>query len=143
MLDNSRKGSRTDLVESELRTRESMYRDAVADQRRSEARIDALHREIEALRQGVRIPAEQAAQTFGLRRVTLGRSTGGVDHDNQPGDELFWGMRFRHLAAMKRGAWKVNVPHRQRNGSAGALQIGGSADSRWSRADSYSPAYHS
>ena len=80
--------SRTDLVESELRTRETMYREAIADQRRSEERITALHREIEALRQGIKIPAEQAAQTFGLKRVTLGRSTGAVDHDNQPGDEL-------------------------------------------------------
>ncbi len=80
--------NRTDLVESELRTRETMYREALADQRKSEARIFGLQREIETLRQGIKLPAEQSAQTFGLRRVTLGRSTGALDHDNLPGDEL-------------------------------------------------------
>ncbi len=80
--------NRTDLVETELRTRETMYREAMADQRHSESRILSLQREIEALRQGVKIPAEQAAQTFGLKRITLGRSTAALDHDNKPGDEL-------------------------------------------------------
>src|SRR5439155_1274661 len=33
------------------------------------------------------IPPEFASPTFGLKRVTLGRGTGGYDNDNLPGDE--------------------------------------------------------
>jgi hypothetical protein len=79
--------NRTDLLETELRTREMLYRDAMEDQRHSEARIDALQRELDTLRKGSHLPPEIAAQTFSLRRIVLGRLTGGVDVDNLPGDE--------------------------------------------------------
>ncbi len=80
--------NKTDLVESQLRTKEIMYREAMEEQRRTEAQIIAMHREIEALRQGAKVTPEQAAQTFGLKRIVLGRATGAFDHDNLPGDEV-------------------------------------------------------
>jgi hypothetical protein len=80
--------NKTDAVEAELRSREKMYQDALRDQQLSEARIDSLQREVEVLRKGARITPEQAASTFGLKRIALGRSTGGRDSDNLPGDEL-------------------------------------------------------
>jgi hypothetical protein len=80
--------NKTDAVEAELRTREKMYRDALQEQQLSEARIDSLQREVDALRKGAKISPEQAASTFGLKRILLGRSTGGRDSDNLPGDEL-------------------------------------------------------
>jgi hypothetical protein len=79
--------NKTDLVEAELRTRDAMYREAVEEQRRIEAHNFALQREIEAIRQGSKISPEHAAQTFSLKRIALGRATGGVDNDNVPGDE--------------------------------------------------------
>jgi hypothetical protein len=54
---------------------------------RAEHRSDAQQREIEALRKGAPITPEQAAQTFGLKRISFGRGTGGVDSDSLPGDE--------------------------------------------------------
>ena len=80
--------NKTDAVESQLRTREQMYQDALREQQLSEARIDALQREVEALRKGAKISPEHAASTFGLKRITLGRFTGGRDEDRFPGDEL-------------------------------------------------------
>lgn len=80
--------NKTDLVEAELRSRNHQYREALEEQQRSEFRIMALQREIEALRQGAKISPEQAAQTFGLKRIVLGRATGGHDNDSLPGDEM-------------------------------------------------------
>jgi hypothetical protein len=80
--------NKTDAVEAELRTREKMYRDALEGQQLAEARIDAQQREIDALRKGAAISPEHAASTFGLKRIVLGRGTGGRDNDNLPGDEL-------------------------------------------------------
>ncbi len=80
--------NKTDLVEAELRSRSHQYREALEEQQRSEFRIMALQREIEALRQGSKITPEQAVQTFGLKRIALGRATGGLDSDGLPGDEL-------------------------------------------------------
>lgn len=80
--------NKTDAVEAELRTREKMYQDAMREQQISEARIDAQQREIEALRKGAKISPEQAASTFGIRRIVLARGTGGRDDDGLPGDEL-------------------------------------------------------
>jgi hypothetical protein len=83
---------RNDLVESELRKKESLYRDTLVELKRIEAQNDALQREVGALRQdtahGVPIlPPEIASPLFGLKRITLGRGTGGYDNDNLPGDE--------------------------------------------------------
>ena len=79
--------SKTDLVENELRERDRQYREALDELSKSDHRSDAQQREIEALRRGATITPEQAAQTFGLKRITLGRGTGGVDNDSMPGDE--------------------------------------------------------
>ena len=80
--------NKTDIVEMELRNREVQFRELLEEQRTSESRILTLQMEIEALRKGSKITPEQAASTYGLRRIVLGRSTGGYDHDNLPGDEL-------------------------------------------------------
>lgn len=80
--------NKTDVLESEIRARDVILREALDEQRRNEAQIMALHREVEAIRKGAKITPEQAAQTFGLKRIVLGRSTGGFDNDGLPGDEL-------------------------------------------------------
>ena len=80
--------NKTDFVEAELRTRDQQYREALEEQRRAEARAETLQLENLALRKGSRISPEEAASTFGVRRIVLGRSTGGYDHDGLPGDEM-------------------------------------------------------
>jgi hypothetical protein len=77
------------LLENELRAKESLYRDALHDLKRIEAQNEALVRELAATRQhgGPPLPPEIAAPTFGLKRITLGRGTGGYDSDGLPGDE--------------------------------------------------------
>jgi hypothetical protein len=80
--------NRTDLIEAELRSRDQYLRDSLEQQQRNEAYIISLQRELEAIRKGAKITPEQAAQTFGLKRIVLGRATGGLDHDGVPGDEL-------------------------------------------------------
>src|SRR5205085_671081 len=77
-----------DLVENELRARDQQYREALGELHRVESHNDALRRENAALRSGVVPPPEVAANVYGLKRIVLGRSTGGVDNDNAPGDEL-------------------------------------------------------
>ena len=83
---------RNDLVESELRKKETILRETQVELKRIEAQNEALLRELARLRQdpvhGVPIlPPEIASPLFGLNRVTLGRGTGGYDNDNLPGDE--------------------------------------------------------
>jgi hypothetical protein len=81
--------SGNDLVESELRRKEMLYRDALAELKSAETRNEALQRELDAIRHAgpSPLPPEVAAPTFGLRRVVLGRGTGGYDNDSLPGDE--------------------------------------------------------
>jgi len=76
-----------ELVENELRARDIQYREALEELSRTEAHNEALQRELEALRQGSKVTPEHAAQMFGLRRIVLGRTTGGYDNDGLPGDE--------------------------------------------------------
>src|SRR5579883_378442 len=83
--------SNTDLVESELRHKEALYREALDELKRIEAHNDALQREIVALRQStppaaLPVPPPEVASAFGLKRITLGRGTGGYDNDGLPGD---------------------------------------------------------
>ena len=78
---------RNDLVENELRARDMQFREAVDELSRAESHNDALRRELEAVRSGQRITPEQAALTFGVKRIVLGRGTTGIDNDNIPGDE--------------------------------------------------------
>jgi hypothetical protein len=80
--------NRSDLVESDNRTKSMLLQDALEQQRSAEARVAALQAENDALRKGAKITPEQAAATYGLKRIVLGRGTGGYDHDNIPGDEL-------------------------------------------------------
>lgn len=79
--------NKADVVEMELRNRETMYRELLEEQRRNEGRILGLQLEVEALRKGNKVTPEQAASTYGMKRIVLGRSTGGVDDDGLPGDE--------------------------------------------------------
>lgn len=76
-----------ELLESELRTREFAYRDLLDDFKKTESYNESLQREVEALRKGNKISPEHAAATFGLKRISLGRGTGGYDDDQVPGDE--------------------------------------------------------
>src|SRR6266700_1481151 len=76
-----------ELVENELRARDIQYREALEELGRSEARAESLEREIGAFHHGAKITPEQAAQMFGLKRIVLGRLTGGYDNDGLPGDE--------------------------------------------------------
>lgn len=75
------------LLEEELRARDFQYRELLEELARSEAHGDALRRELSAVRQGSNLPTEIAGQVFGLRRIVLGRGTGGYDDDRVPGDE--------------------------------------------------------
>jgi hypothetical protein len=78
---------RSDLVENQLRARDVQYREALDELMRSEAISDNLRRENEALRAGQNLSPEQAAQTFGVRKIVIGRGTAGIDNDRVPGDE--------------------------------------------------------
>jgi hypothetical protein len=80
--------NRTDLVEAELRNKDMMYQASAEQQRAADARIAALQQENDALRKGATITPEQAAATYGLKRIVLARGTGGYDRDNIAGDEL-------------------------------------------------------
>lgn len=76
-----------DLVENELRAKDTQYREALEELGRSETRTRDLERELASLREGGALTSEQAAQISGLRRIVLGRLTGGYDNDGLPGDE--------------------------------------------------------
>jgi hypothetical protein len=75
------------LLENELRAKEALYRDTLQDLKRIEAQNEALQREVAARHAGPPLPPEVAAPTFGLKRIALGRGTGGYDNDGLPGDE--------------------------------------------------------
>jgi hypothetical protein len=79
----------TDLLEAELRTRDNDVRELKDELYRRECENEALMREMHAVRQGgaARLTPEQAAQTYRLKQIAIGRGTGGVDNDNCPGDE--------------------------------------------------------
>jgi len=78
-----------DLVESELRARERDVRELRDELHRLEFQNEALQRELGASRSAGAHPVlpEVAASSFGLKRLTLGRGTGGLDDDRVPGDE--------------------------------------------------------
>jgi len=76
-----------DVLENELRARDMQYREAVDELKKAEFQNEALQRELDALRRGSKIGPEEAARTFGLKNITLGRRTMGVDNDKLPGDE--------------------------------------------------------
>jgi hypothetical protein len=76
-----------DLVEAELRSHEREMRHLRGELNRLEGENQALSHELGAIRQegGTHLPPE-ASQTFALKRITLGRLTGGYAEDNVPGD---------------------------------------------------------
>jgi hypothetical protein len=77
-----------DLVEAELRSRENELQEAKAEVERLEALNKALLQEVGAVHQGAcKVTPELASQTYTVRRLTLGRGTGGFDDDRLPGDE--------------------------------------------------------
>lgn len=76
-----------ELLETELRTKEIQYNELRDEHERAEHYNHALERELAAIRQGDKTPPELAPQTFGLKRITLGRMTGGLDTDNKAGDD--------------------------------------------------------
>ncbi len=76
-----------ELLEGELRSREIQYREALDELKKLGHFNQALHWENQALRQGAPLAPEHAAQVFTLKRITLGRGTGGHDADHCPGDE--------------------------------------------------------
>lgn len=78
-----------DLLEAELRTREDDLREAKDELNRAQCENQALMREVSAVRQGgpAKLTPEQAAQTYRLKQIALGRGTGGLDNDDCPGDE--------------------------------------------------------
>jgi hypothetical protein len=76
-----------ELLETELRSKEIQYNELRDEHERTEHVNRALEREVDALRHGQRISPEQASQTFTLKRITLGRMTGGLDTDNKAGDD--------------------------------------------------------
>jgi hypothetical protein len=76
-----------ELLESELRTKEIQYRELLDEHEKSEHHSKALEREIEAIRRGSKLSSEQAAQIYNLKRIVLGRLTGGQDTDKKSGDD--------------------------------------------------------
>jgi hypothetical protein len=83
-------GCRTcEPVESELRAREHDVSELREEVTRLQGVNDSLEHELQAVRQSssAKISPELAAQTYGVRSITLGRQTGGYDNDDCPGDE--------------------------------------------------------
>jgi hypothetical protein len=78
-----------DLVEAELRSRETEVRELKTELGHAEAQNEALARELGALRQTTssKLTPELASQTYTLKEIALGRQTGGYDEDDCPGDE--------------------------------------------------------
>jgi hypothetical protein len=78
-----------DLLEAELRSRESAMNELRCELARADAHNDALQREVCALRSGsaAKISPEFASQTYTIKQIVLARQTGGYDEDGVPGDE--------------------------------------------------------
>ena len=79
-----------DLVEAQLRARDNDLRELREELERIEGYNCALQREVGALRggpPGEKITPEVAGQTYALKSIELGRLTGGLNDDNEPGDE--------------------------------------------------------
>lgn len=82
-----RRYNHQDLLENELRARDLQFREVIDELKKSEFQRDALQRELESVRMGQKITPELAAHSFGVRRLTLGRGTSGIDKDQLPGDD--------------------------------------------------------
>jgi hypothetical protein len=80
--------SNTGKLESEIRTRDQMVREALEEQRRMEADNIHLRQELDALRHSHAKNPDMPPSSFGVKRIVLNRATGGVDQDTTPGEEL-------------------------------------------------------
>jgi hypothetical protein len=77
-----------ELVESELRARERELRETREALARADCHNEALQRELWTVRQTpMPPPPDHLAQVTSVRRIVLGRQTGGYDDDRRPGDE--------------------------------------------------------
>jgi hypothetical protein len=83
VLAGCRTSPRRDLVEAELRVKDQDLRELRADLERSEAYNQFLQREIKT---GGGVPPEVSVPA-GMRSLTLGNQTAGIDDDGLPGDE--------------------------------------------------------
>lgn len=81
-----------DVVEMALRAREQDVRTLKEEVLRMQAYNEALLKELHTVRNfgSVNVTPELAAQTYTLKRITLGRGTSGRDDDKQPGDEAIF-----------------------------------------------------
>src|SRR5262249_21945808 len=80
--------SKCDLVEAELRTKNSEVRNLRAQLYSAEAYNAAIERDFHAVMQSGPAPVVvDSGQIAPLKEVVLGRGTGGYDDDNCPGDE--------------------------------------------------------
>lgn len=78
----------TEPLENELRAKDFQMREMLDELSKSEDRTEALNRELIHLRQtGPKVAGDEAARLYGLKRIVLGRMTGGYDNDGLPGDE--------------------------------------------------------
>src|SRR5947209_3085376 len=76
-----------ELVEAELRTRERELRETQEEVARLKFHNEALQQQLWSAYQGpVKVPPEQAALVTSVRRVVLGRLTGGYGGDRTAGD---------------------------------------------------------
>jgi hypothetical protein len=81
--------SNTGKIENELRSKTELYREALEEQRRIEAQNLHLRQELDASRNAAKKSPDQVLSPSGVKRITLGRETRGVDQDDKPGDEWF------------------------------------------------------
>jgi hypothetical protein len=81
--------SNTDLVEAELRARESQVHELKGELGRTEAYNEALQREVHDLRHGAPtlMPQALSPESYTVKEVALGRLTGGYNDGHHPGDE--------------------------------------------------------
>src|SRR5262245_18966466 len=86
VLVGCRSNTSQQLLETELRTNEWMVRDLKEELAKAKHLNQALVYEVSALRQHQKITPEEAAHTFGLKRIAVGRMTGGIHKDHVPGD---------------------------------------------------------
>jgi hypothetical protein len=79
------RSNNTGKIETELRSKTELYREALEEQRRIEAQNLHLRQELDAARK----KGPDTPSPSGVKRITLGRETRGIDQDDKPGDEWF------------------------------------------------------
>lgn len=80
----------TDILETELYTREVQYEQLSGDFQRLRLENQALQHEVISLQQQRALPPETAGPTFGLRRIAISRLSGGCDLNNSTGDDALY-----------------------------------------------------